>query len=102
MSVEEDNKGKGGDKDIVLNFRQEFFKVGLKGFTVAGSDCDEDVWNSISTEGTFDLIEKGRSGNLNSDGDNKHDDNCENVVQHLDDLCRRLMLPFSIRWWEFL
>lgn len=43
MSVEEDNKGKGGDKDIVLNFRQEFFKVGLKGFTVAGSDCDEDV-----------------------------------------------------------
>lgn len=97
MSVEEDNKGKCGDKNIVLNFRQKFFKVGLKGFTVAGSDCDEDVWNSISTEGTFYLIEKDRSGNLNRDGDNKHDDNCENVVQHLDDLCRRLMLPFSIR-----
>ena len=68
---------------------KNFFKLGLKGFTVAGSNCDEDVWNSVSTERRFDLVEKDRSGYLSSDDDNKHDDNCddsygENVVEHFD------------------
>ena len=71
---------------------------------MADIDWDEDDWESVWTEGRFDLNKGDGCDDLINDDCDKHDDDnhddcCDNILCNISIIdLENLMFPFSIRW----
>ena len=111
LSVEENTCCKVGDVGNVWNFgganrelSQTFWHFSSKGVDVTDNDCGEDDWESVWTEGRFDLVKENVGGDsINADCDKHDNDNCDddygdNTLRNISVLdLENLMFTFSIR-----
>ena len=111
LSDEEKSWWKGGDEVNVCDFGgavAELWKItwcfGLKGVAVAGSDRNEDDWESGWAERRFDLGKEDGGDDLIKDdygkcNGNDCDDCGDNTSCNVSIInFENFMLPFSIRW----